>query len=253
MPALRSRPTGVRGDSRSTARTCWIAGTGSRVMISAARARACSPTSARSASMVRRAPTRLRRNTISRERLMTWFQAPGATLPNLVALHGKWRGARTALIEGERRLTWRQFEQQTARAANGLRALGLRSGDRVAVLMDNSLEMAILLFGIMRYGGVAVPLNVSISDDAVARMIEDADARAIFASCRHYGRIDELGAKSKAVARAARVAMGHADSRWIEFNAWLDVQSPEWHRAIGPEQECNIIYSSGTTGSPKGI
>jgi acyl-CoA synthetase (AMP-forming)/AMP-acid ligase II len=184
---------------------------------------------------------------------MTWFQAPGVTLPDLVALHGKWRGARAALIEGGRRLTWRQFDRETARAANGLGWLGLRSGDRVAVLMDNSLEMAVLVFGIMRYGAVAVPLNVSIGDDAVARMIEDADARAIFASHRHHERIDELAAQSEAVARAVRVATGHEDSGWIEFNAWLDAQSPEWHGTVHPEQECNIIYSSGTTGSPKGI
>jgi acyl-CoA synthetase (AMP-forming)/AMP-acid ligase II len=184
---------------------------------------------------------------------MTWFQAPGVTLPNLVALHGKWRGARTALIEGERRLTWRQFERETARAANGLDSLGVRSGDRVAVLMDNSLEMVILLFGILRYGGVAVPLNVSISDSSVARMIEDADARAIFASPRHYPRIDELRAQSETVARAVRVALGNAGPDWTEFNAWLGAQSPEWHRAVDPDQECNIIYSSGTTGSPKGI
>jgi acyl-CoA synthetase (AMP-forming)/AMP-acid ligase II len=184
---------------------------------------------------------------------MTWFQAPGVTLPDLVALHGKWRGARTALIEGERRLTWRQFERETARAANGLGWLGLRSGDRVAVLMDNSLEMVILLFGILRHGAVAVPLNVSVSDSAVARMIEDADARAIFASQRHCRRIDELRAQSEAVARAVRVALGNADPDWTEFSAWLSAQSPEWHRAVDPEQECNIIYSSGTTGSPKGI
>ena len=181
---------------------------------------------------------------------MTWFQAPGITLPSLIALHGKWRGARTALIEGERRLTWRQFERETARAANGLGSLGLRSGDRVAVLMDNSLEMVILLFGILRYGAVAVPLNVSVSDSAVARMIEDADARAIFASHRHCRRIDELCAQSEAVARTVRVGLSCADPGWTEFNAWLGAQSSEWHRTVGPEQECNIIYSSGTTGSP---
>jgi acyl-CoA synthetase (AMP-forming)/AMP-acid ligase II len=190
---------------------------------------------------------------------MTWFQAPGVTLPHLVALHGKWRGARTALIEGERRLTWREFERDTARAANGLQSLGLQSGDRVAVLMDNSLEMVVLLFGILRFGAVAVPLNVSISDDAVARMIEDADARAIFASQRHCRRIEELRVQSAAVARALHVALncpefgGTKFPGWIEFNAWLGTQSREWHGAVGPLQECNIIYSSGTTGNPKGI
>jgi acyl-CoA synthetase (AMP-forming)/AMP-acid ligase II len=184
---------------------------------------------------------------------MTWFQAPVVTLPNLVALHGKWRGARTALIEGDRRLTWLEFERETARAANGLRALGLRAGDRVAVLMDNSLEMVILLFGILRHGGVAVPLNVSISDAAVARMIEDADARAIFASERHRRRIDGLRLQSQAVDRAVRVVAGLADCGWTDFAAWLSAQPPKWHGGVDPEQECNIIYSSGTTGSPKGI
>src|ERR1700674_4812023 len=74
---------------------------------------------------------------------MTWFQAPGATLPNLIALHGKWRGARTALIEGERRLTWRQFERETARVANGLgsrgRAHGQQPGDGRPVVRHSAI------------------------------------------------------------------------------------------------------------------
>jgi acyl-CoA synthetase (AMP-forming)/AMP-acid ligase II len=98
-----------------------------------------------------------------------------------------------------------------------------------------------------------VPLNVSIADDAVARMIEDAGARALFASKRHCPRIDDLRGRSEAVARAVRVALGHAGPGWTDFDEWLGAQPPEWHGVVAPEQECNIIYSSGTTGSPKGI
>jgi acyl-CoA synthetase (AMP-forming)/AMP-acid ligase II len=184
---------------------------------------------------------------------MSWFRDPGRSLPDLIALHGKWRGARTALIEGDRRLTWREFERDTARAANGLKTLGLHCGDRVALLMDNSLEMAVVLFGILRCGCVAVPLNVSIADNAVAGMIDDAEARAVFASGRHRERIDGLRADSETVARAERVGLGENRRGWTHLEHWLESQSPEWNGAVHLDQECNIIYSSGTTGLPKGI
>jgi acyl-CoA synthetase (AMP-forming)/AMP-acid ligase II len=184
---------------------------------------------------------------------MSWFRDPGRSLPELIALHGKWRAARNAVIEGDRRLTWREFERDTAKAANGLKSLGLQSGDRVALLMDNSLEMAVLLFGIMRSGCVAVPLNVSISDSAVAGMIGDAQARAVFASERHRERIDALRAVSDAVAEAARVGLGEKRSGWIDFDRWLQSEAGEWQGTVDLHQDCNIIYSSGTTGVPKGI
>ena len=184
---------------------------------------------------------------------MSWFRDPGRSLPDLLALHGKWRGARTALVEGARRLTWREFERDTARVANGLKSLGLHAGDRVALLMDNSLEMVVALFGILRCGCVAVPLNVSIADQAVAGMIDDARARAVFASGRHRDRIDALQAISRTIASAERVGLGAHRQGWIDLEDWWKSQSPVWNAAVRLDQECNIIYSSGTTGVPKGI
>ena len=188
---------------------------------------------------------------------MTWFVAPEPQLPDLIARHGRWRAARTALIEGDRRLNWHEFEQLTARAANGLGAIGLGQGALVAVLMDNSLEMAVLLFGILRSGCVAVPLNVSISDGSVAAMLRDSQARAVFASGRHRGRIDSLRRELRIAPATVFVGLGEAGGAaqdgWLEFAAWLEAQSPVLHATVRPEQECNIIYSSGTTGVPKGI
>lgn len=184
---------------------------------------------------------------------MSWFQGPGRSLPDLIALHGAWRGARTAVVEGDRRLTWKELEQRTARAANGLRQLALQPGDRVALLMDNSLEMVVALFGILRSGCVAVPLNISIADSAVAGMIENAGARALFASGRHCDRIDSLRSSSQTVARAERVGLGAGGLGWSDFDHWLQSQPSQWLDTVRPEQDCNIIYSSGTTGVPKGI
>ena len=185
---------------------------------------------------------------------MSWFLTPEPLLPDLIARHGKWRGARVALVEGQRRLTWAEFERATAQVANGLLAQGLERGDRIAVLMDNSLELALLLFGILRSGCVAVPLNVSISDAAVAGMIEDAAARAVFASGAHCARIDALAVGSPQVRAALRFGHLGPGAPWQEFEPWRAGQptsSPT--AAIRPDDICNIIYSSGTTGVPKGI
>ena len=187
---------------------------------------------------------------------MGWFEAPEPLLPELIARHGRWRGRRTALVEGERRLSWAEFERDTARIANGLAALGLRSGDRIALLMDSSLETALATFGIIRSGCVAVPLNVSVTDAAVGAMIEDAQARAVFASDRHCARIDALGAAAAGsrAATAVRIAHRSPGPPWIELTTWYAQQSAEAPRAApSPQAECNIIYSSGTTGVPKGI
>jgi len=186
--------------------------------------------------------------------MVSWFEAPQPLLPELIARHGQWRAARPALIEGARRLSWGEFEQATAQIANGLAAEGLGRGARIGVLMDNSLELALLLFGILRSGCVAVPLNTSISDTAVAAMVEDAAVRAVFASGRHCARVDALLAGSARLGAARRIAHGGGAGGWRDFNAWRAAQptsAPEL--AIAPEDECNIIYSSGTTGVPKGI
>jgi acyl-CoA synthetase (AMP-forming)/AMP-acid ligase II len=185
---------------------------------------------------------------------VSWFQASQPLLPELIARHGKWRGARVALIEGERRLSWAQFEQDTARIANGLAAAGLGRGVRIALLMDNSLEFALLLFGILRAGCVAVPLNVSITDAAVAGMIEDAGARAICAAGAHCARIHALAASSEVVRAAVRIGLRTPGPPWLEFAPWCAAQSAQAPTVqIAPEDLCNIIYSSGTTGVPKGI
>lgn len=185
---------------------------------------------------------------------MGWFEAPETLLPELIARHGRWRGARTALVEGERRLSWAELERDTARIANGIAALGLEPGERIAILMDNSLEMALAIFGILRSGCVAVPLNVSVTDAAVGAMIEDARVRAVFASGAHCARIDALAHVWSRVAAAVRVAHLSPGPPWIELAPWCAQQSSAAPRiALSPQAECNIIYSSGTTGVPKGI
>ncbi len=156
--------------------------------------------------------------------------------------------ARTALIEGERRLTWQEFERQTARAANGLGALGLEAGDRVAVLMDNSLEMLVLLFGILRLvrGGAAECLH---------RRQRSGRHDPGRGGSRRI-RLKPAPQPHRGVGRAIRGGGAHRAGRAGPSRRRLASTTmtglarsrPGGGPAVRPDQECNIIYSSGTTG-----
>jgi acyl-CoA synthetase (AMP-forming)/AMP-acid ligase II len=184
---------------------------------------------------------------------MAWFQAPRPLLPDLIEQNGRWLKGRQALIDGASELSWAEFADATAQVANGLKALGVQPRERVAVLMDNRLETALVLFGIVRAGAVAVPLNVSINDAAVAAMCADAGCIAVFASGNHCARIDALRSSGSLSARHF-ISCDAPRGAWRDFKGFVAAQPPNAPAvAIAPDDECNLIYSSGTTALPKGI
>jgi long-chain acyl-CoA synthetase len=184
---------------------------------------------------------------------MAWFQTPRALLPELIAQNGRWLKDRPALIDDGVTLSWAEFSDATAQVANGVAALGVKPRERVAVLMDNRLETALTLFGIVRAGAVAVPLNVSINDAAVAAMCADAACVAVFASGHHCGRIDVLR-NSGALSASHFIGCDAPSTGWRDFQGFIAAQPPAAPKVmIAPDDECNLIYSSGTTALPKGI
>jgi len=185
---------------------------------------------------------------------MSGFDVPSPLLPDVIAQHGQWLGEKAAVVQGTRQLTWRQFDEASNRVAHGLAALGLAANARLALLMSNGIEMVELLFGAGKGVVSAVPINPSVSDAAVAAMILDSGAAAVVASGDHCQRIDRLVAAGKLPATLTRLAVGPAGAGWTDWAAVRDAQPVSRPAiAVRPDAECNIIYSSGTTGLPKGI
>jgi long-chain acyl-CoA synthetase len=185
---------------------------------------------------------------------MPRFQAPSPLVPDLIAQNGRWLSEHPALIDGNHVLTWREFAAGTARIANALTALGVAPQERVAVLMDTRVETALALFGIICAGAVTVPLNVSIADTAVANMCADARCVAIFASGEHCLCIDALRESGRLGARHFIGCEPPAGQVWLDFQNMIAAQSAAPPVVpLGPNDECNLIYSSGTTALPKGI
>ncbi len=184
---------------------------------------------------------------------MPWFKSPTPLVPDLIAQNGRWLTGRPALIDGSVTLTWREFADATARVANGLASLGVQPRERVALLMDIRLDTVLAMFGIIRAGAVAVPLNLSSNDAAIAAMCADAGCVAVFAADHQCARIDALRSAGALAARHC-IASDAPVGDWIELRTWMAQQSAAAPAVkIAPDDECNLIYSSGTTALPKGI
>jgi len=168
-------------------------------------------------------------------------------------LHGRWRAERPAVICGAERVTWGELNTRVHRIANGLRALGVGTGQRAAVLLDNRLETIEVLLGCLRSGAAVVPINLTINDQAIRAQLLDCAPAAIFATPGEAHRIDALGS-SPELERCHLVAVGEERTGWVPFSGWRDSCSAD-RPASRPEADdlCTIIYSSGTTGLPKGI
>lgn len=157
-----------------------------------------------------------------------------ATLPALIRAHGRERGEHAALICGDRTLTYAELDCAVDRVAASLQRDGVRQRQAVAILAATSIEYALVFLGALRAGCPAAPLAPSATPEQLAAMIADSGAPILFHDAAH-----DLDVPVR------KVALERLDT-------WL-AEGPPAPVEIDPDDAFNIIYSSGTTGTPKGI
>lgn len=182
---------------------------------------------------------------------MSEFPSSSPLLPEIFALHARWRAADEAVVAGDLRKTWAQFVADNHQFAHGLIAAGIAPGDRVGVFMSNSADMLTALFGTMASGAASVPLNTSVSDDAILSMLNDAGVRALIVSAEYASRIEKLLPR---LPQDLLLVSDEKVARWSSIAEIAKDQSRELpNLGLLAHAALNIIYSSGTTGLPKGI
>ncbi|GAA1527869.1 fatty acid--CoA ligase [Actinomadura kijaniata] len=159
---------------------------------------------------------------------------------------------RVAFHAGDVSVTYREFDERVDRAAAALAAAGIGRGDRVAVLDKNSLEYAELLFGAPRIGAVQVPINYRLAPDEVAYIVNNARARVLVAGPEFVPVLDAIADKLEHT-ELITVVGGEGHS-YREHRAWVDGHepAPPAHEE-DPDDVYVQLYSSGTTGLPKGV
>ena len=169
---------------------------------------------------------------------------------DFIRLNGKWYPEKTAIVADGEILDWGTLSNRATQVANGLRELGIGQGDSVAILMQNCVEYVEVMYGILIAGAVIVPLNLAVNEAGLNTMLDDADARAVFFTPDQYQRF------SASSVRTGRhlFLVGEERDGVTAYASWRDCQvtnPPTWE--VAEDDPCNIIYSSGTTGQPKGI
>lgn len=155
-----------------------------------------------------------------------------------------------ALVCGDTSVTWGAFDRRINRIANLLLAKGLRKGDNIAVISANSIAYAELFMGILRAGGCVTPLSSMASPDALQKMLTDCGAKAIFVAQQYLDLVS--GFVSDLPLDRYAIDFEHAD--FVAYDTALaGAADSDPMVAIEMSDAFNLIYSSGTTGTPKGI
>jgi len=155
-----------------------------------------------------------------------------------------------ALIFGERTFTFRELERLTNQAANGLKALGVKKGDRVTLFAQNSPEWAIGYAGIAKAGGVINPVNAMLTADELAYVVKDCGAKVLITTPDRAKSVLNLkteGHLKEIVVIGAPLANTMAFDDLLKGRA--ETIEPPGNRA---DELSTICYTSGTTGFPKG-
>ncbi|APE42392.1 hypothetical protein BOO69_02405 [Sulfitobacter alexandrii] len=177
---------------------------------------------------------------------------PQVYLPDLFATHARHYPRKTAIVCGDDTRTWGDFSANVNRVAHHLIDQGVGKGDMVAVMMGNAIETLEAIFGVVRAGACVVPLSGLLTSDQLGGLLSDSGAVVAIVSDAFRDRVEPLRAGSGAVRHW--ISHGFSGDGWYPLADVLQgdrTGAPDVRHAL--TDPFNLIYSSGTTGLPKGI
>ncbi len=146
--------------------------------------------------------------------------------------------------------SYRQAQQESLRVAAGLTVHGIGAGDRIGILMDNCPHWVFALLGALRIGAIGVPLSTLLPPSSVRRLVDHAECRLVFADQSNLKTmLSAMEGSSVPVVAHARV--GEAVETWEAFLA--KGANTDWKPCHSPDGTAVLMYTSGTTGDPKGV
>ncbi len=175
------------------------------------------------------------------------------TVADAVAAHARLQPHKIGARDSRRSLSFAQWHERANRLANGLLALGLAKGDRVALLAYNCVEWMEIYAALARAGLVAVPINFRLTPPEIAYIATHSEARAFIVQGELRDRVDAIRTELALVQEAYISIDPVLAPGWQNYEALIAAAANETPAVdVRPADPCALMYTSGTTGRPKG-
>ncbi len=171
-------------------------------------------------------------------------------LDRAVSLYGE----KTGVICDGKQLTYSELSRRVNQLSHGLRELGIQKGDRVAYLAPNTLEMLEGFYGVFQLGAIMVPLNIRLKPEDYLFILNHSESKVLFVDQELYHLIAPIKDKLETV-KTIIVHYKDNETNEIAYDEWLGQFSADSFERpyIDEDDVCSLLYTSGTTGKPKGV
>ncbi len=185
---------------------------------------------------------------------MRGFDASDILLPEIWASHARRHPDKPALVCDGVTATWGGFNAAMNRLANGLIRAGLKKGDRVAVLISSSIAACEAMLGTVKSGAVMVPVSGMLTSDQILTLLTDCGASFLIVSADLRHLVEPIVDRLEALRENGRIGVDFNAEGWVslrDFCAGASEAEPDV--ALRGNDVFSVMYSSGTTGLPKGV
>jgi len=172
-------------------------------------------------------------------------------LADILRVHGARQADATAVECGDRSLTFAEFYERAQAVAGALAAGGVGAQDRVALIERNSIEALEVVFGAALLNAVVVNVNWRLAPPEILQIVQDARTRVVLVGVELWSAVEAI--EDQLDDKTEIIALGPHD-RWDHYESWLGRSEPADPGLVaGPDDVAFQLYTSGTTGLPKGV